>query len=106
MQIPQGPADRVCPFHRRPMSKVCHTCPMWTLVRGKDPQSTEDVDQWNCALAWLPMMMINVAQQSRQTGASCDKVATEIKKFHDNMAKQNNQMHQLLTGPRDDREAA
>lgn len=89
MQIPHGPKNLKCPFWHKPMSQVCHTCPCWVLVRGKDPQSTQEVDRWDCAVAWLPMLLIENAQQSRQAGASADKVATEVNKFHRNMAEFN-----------------
>lgn len=112
-QIPLGPKDCFCPFHKketvdkegrvrsRParMSEVCHTCPLWVQLRGKDPQSHGEIDQWNCSLAWLPLMLIETAQQMRQAGASTDKVATEVKKFHDGMAQQNREMKNLLAGP-------
>lgn len=88
-QVPPGPKDCYCPFWRKRMSEVCHTCPLWVQVRGKNPQSEQEIDQWNCSLGWLPMMLIENAQQQRQTGASTDKVATELKRFRDDMTKQN-----------------
>jgi hypothetical protein len=42
------------------------------------------------------MMLMENSQQQRQTGASTDKVATEIDKFRAQMAKQNNALGQLL----------
>lgn len=87
MQIPHGPEHLKCPFWKKAMNLVCHTCPCWVLVRGKDPQSRNDIDRWDCSVAWLPMLLIENAQQSRQAGASADKVATEVRKFHTNMAE-------------------
>ena len=100
MQIPRGPEDRFCPFWRQKMSKVCHTCPMWTLLRGKNPQTEEMIDRWDCAIAHTPMLMLEVAQANLQNRASTDKVATEVrnsaaavaaevKKFHDKMVDMN-----------------
>ncbi|HEY7415604.1 MAG TPA: hypothetical protein VH593_10455 [Ktedonobacteraceae bacterium] len=49
------------------MSLVCHKCPWWTLVRGKNPQTEEMIDDWRCAIALLPMLLIENAQVSRGT---------------------------------------
>ena len=78
VQIPRGPDNLVCPLHRKAMVKVCHTCPMWVQVRGKNPQSSEEVDQWNCSLAWLPVLMIENSQMQRQTNASIDSFRNEV----------------------------
>lgn len=83
-QIPIGPDRLVCPLHKKYMSKVCHTCPLWVLIRGKDPQSEQEVDQWNCSLSWLPMLLIENAQQSRQTGAAVESFRNEVVKRQSN----------------------
>lgn len=95
--IPRGPDHLYCPFWRKKQSSVCHTCPLWTQIRGVDPQTGEEVaDDWQCAVAHLPMLMINAAQQMRQAGASADKVANEVKDFHTTMASQNAFFSNLL----------
>ncbi len=53
-------------------------CRWWQHLAGKDPQSEKIIDQFDCAIAWLPTVGIEGAQMSRQTGASVDKVANEI----------------------------
>lgn len=52
-------------------------CRWWQHLAGKDPQSEKIIDQYDCAIAWLPMVGIEGAQMSRQAGASVDKVANE-----------------------------
>lgn len=89
MQVPHGPDDRYCPFWRQKMSKVCHTCSLWTLLRGKNPQTEEMIERWDCSLAHLPTLMLEAAQQSRQAGASTDKVANEVRAFHEKMEDMN-----------------
>jgi len=74
----------VCPLHQKPTEKVCHKCPLWILVRGKDPQSEKEVDHWACSLAWLPMLIIENSQQQRATGNA-------IESFRNEMVKANNQ---------------
>ena len=53
-------------------------CRWWQHVAGKDPQSQKEIDQWDCAVAWLPTVGLEGSQQSRQCGASVDKVANEV----------------------------
>ncbi len=82
-QIPRGPKDLKCPLHKKSMEEVCHTCPWWQQVRGKHPQSLEELDRWDCAIALLPLLLIENSQRQMQTAASVDKVATEIKQSAD-----------------------
>src|SRR6267154_1788641 len=53
-------------------------CRWWQHLAGKDPQSEKMVDQYDCAIAWLPVVGVEGAQMSRQTAASVDKVANEV----------------------------
>lgn len=79
-QIPHGPENLWCPMWRKPMCKVCHTCPMWTQMRGSNPNTGEAVDKWDCALAFGPMLAVENAQQSRQTGAAVESMRNEMVK--------------------------
>jgi hypothetical protein len=72
MQIPRAEGGQICPLHRKDTSKVCHTCPWWTRIVGKNPQSEEMLDQWACAIAMLPLLLVENAQQSRATGAAVE----------------------------------
>ena len=98
-RIPRGDEDLVCPFHQKSMAEVCHKCPMWVAIRGTDPQTGQEIDDWNCSFYWMPKLVIETAQQSRQAGASTDKVASEIRKFHEAMAKQNLGIAKLMLPP-------
>lgn len=77
-QIPHGEEDLICPFHHKPMSDVCHKCPLWTQIRGKNPQSDEEIDNWGCAVALLPMLLVENAQQSRQGAAATESFRNEM----------------------------
>lgn len=67
-------------------SRTCHsvvtkcTCPKFVNIRGKNPQTGADVDQWGCVDSFLPMLLIENAQMSRQTAASVDSFRNEIVK--------------------------
>lgn len=90
MQKPRGPKDQSCPLWRKSMEKVCHACPWWVQVRGKDPQRDIEIDEWNCAIAWGPTLAINTAQQARQGAA-----ATES--FRNVMVRMNSVSNNALT---------
>jgi hypothetical protein len=77
-QIPTGPDNLYCPLWHKPMCKVCKTCPWWTQVRGANPNTGEQVDRWDCSLAFLPMLLIETAQQARQTGAATESMRNEM----------------------------
>lgn len=80
MQRPHAEKGDVCPLNQSPVEKVCHKCPLYINIRGVDPNTGKDVDQWGCSLAFLPMLLIENSQQQRQTAASVDKVANEVAK--------------------------
>lgn len=80
-QIPHADDDgKICPLRKKAMAKVCHTCPWWQNVRGKDPQSEEIVDHWGCAIAWLPFLLTENSQMQRQIGAAVESTRNEAVK--------------------------
>jgi hypothetical protein len=40
-------------------------CAWFTHLVGKNPQSEEHIDEWKCALAWLPLLTVEVSQSNR-----------------------------------------
>ena len=65
-------------------AKSCHSivtkckCPKWVNVKGKNPQSDEVFDRWGCSDTFLPMLMIEVAQQTRHVGAGIDRFNNDM----------------------------
>ena len=71
-----------CPLNNfEPCKKL--DCAWFIQIRGKDPQSGKDVDDWGCAIAWMPMMLIENSQQQRQTGAAVESFRNEMVKAND-----------------------
>ena len=77
-QIPHANEGAICPLHKADTSTVCHKCPWWTRVIGKNPQSEEMIDDWRCAVAILPMLLVENAQMSRQTGAAMESFRNDV----------------------------
>jgi len=53
-------------------------CAWFTQLRGKNPQSEQEIDEWGCAVAWLPILLVENAQQQRQTGAAVESFRNEM----------------------------
>lgn len=52
-------------------------CAWYTQLAGKDPQSEEIVNEWRCAMAWMPTMMVENAQQVRGMTAATESFRNE-----------------------------
>jgi hypothetical protein len=77
-QIPRADKGRNCPLHREPMEHVCHTCPWWISLRGVNRNTGAEVDEWGCAVAFLPMLLIENAAQTRGAAAATEDARNEI----------------------------
>ena len=64
-------------------------CSWYTQMRGKNPNTGEDIDEWGCAVTWLPLLLVENAQQSRQTGAA-------VESFRNESVKQSLVLNQVL----------
>jgi hypothetical protein len=58
-------------------------CAWFTQVRGSNPNTGKEVDEWACAIAWLPILLIENSQQQRQTGAAVESFRNEVVKRSD-----------------------
>ena len=65
-----------CPLIKRDC--VGLKCSWFVEVRGMNPNTGEMVDEWNCAIAWVPMMQIETSQQARQAGAAVESFRNEV----------------------------
>ena len=62
-------------------------CPKFVGIKGHDPQTGAIVDRHGCVDSFLPMLLIEVAQQSRQTGAAVETFRNEVVKRDDEAAQ-------------------
>lgn len=53
-------------------------CCFFTQVRGTNPQSGSEVDEWACAIAWMPLLLINTAQEIRQGAAATESFRNDM----------------------------
>jgi len=59
-------------------------CAWFMKVRGNNPNTGEEVDEYGCSMAWLPMLMIENSQQQRSTGAAVESFRNEMVKSNEN----------------------
>lgn len=67
-----------------------YICPWYVKLVGKDPQSEQQLDEYRCAIAWMPILQIEHSMHERQTGAS-------VESFRNEMTKQNEKVISRLT---------
>ena len=72
MKLEQG---KFCPL----IGKDCIglQCSWFTQIRGTHPQTGEEIDEWWCAVNWIPTLLIENSQQQRQTGAAVESLRNE-----------------------------
>lgn len=58
-------------------------CAWFMKIKGKDPQSNQEIEEWGCSMAWLPILMIENSQQQRQTGAAVESFRNEMVKANE-----------------------
>ena len=40
-------------------------CAWFMQIRGKNPKTGEDLDEWACAVSWLPILLIENSQRKK-----------------------------------------
>ena len=71
-----------CPL----IQKKCkeHKCKFYTQVVGKNPNTGEDVSRFDCAITWLPMLLIESSLQTRQAGSAIESFRNEMVRLNEN----------------------
>ena len=78
MAKPINERNEVCYYDRKPVRKVCHMCPKYILVRGNDPQTGKELDDWNCSDAWIPTLLLEIASAVRKTDAEVSALRNDV----------------------------
>lgn len=61
---------------------VMYRCPWYVEVKGYDSNRGVETQSWGCAIAWMPVLNINTANEAR-------KGAAVTESFRNEMVKQN-----------------
>ena len=73
MQLKQG---TFCPLIKKDCIQT--QCSWFTQLRGIHPQTGQEIDEWMCAVASLPMLQIEVAKQARSGAAATESFRNEF----------------------------
>lgn len=67
---------KFCPLIKKDC--IALQCSWFIQVRGTNPQSGAEVDEWACSIAWLPMLLINTAKEARQGAAATENFRNQM----------------------------
>jgi hypothetical protein len=67
--------ENFCPLIRD--SCLGDKCKWFIHIRGKDPQSGGELDLKDCAVKWLPTLLIEGSKESRHTTAAVESFRNE-----------------------------
>ena len=62
-------------------------CAWFMKIAGQDPQTSKEIDEWGCSMAWLPILMIENSRQQHQTGAAVESFRNEMVKANEHSQK-------------------
>ena len=52
-------------------------CRFWIHVQGQNPQTGETISNGDCAMAWMPVLLIENSKVNRETGAAVESMRNE-----------------------------
>lgn len=82
MQLKNG---TFCPLIKKDC--VGMQCTWFTRIQGYDINTGNQVDEYQCAIAWMPMLLIENSGQQRQTGAAVESFRNEMVKANQTSQK-------------------
>ena len=70
-------------------------CAWYNHVRGVFPQTGQEIDEWGCAVTWMPLLLIENSQMQRQTGAAVESFRNEAVKANQQQLNQQRQINKI-----------
>lgn len=66
----------MCPIN----GKKCreHKCDWYIQIMGSNPNTGQELNQWGCAVTFIPVLLIENSQQQRQTGKAIESFRNEM----------------------------
>lgn len=84
MQLKNG---NFCPLIKKDCKGL--ECSWFTQMRGTNPNTGKEIDEWGCAVVWLPVLLVENSQQQRSTGAA-------VESFRNEMVRSNEENQKLI----------
>lgn len=82
MQIKSG---TFCPLIKKDCVET--KCAWFARIQGYDTNTGNQVDEWQCAISLMPMLLVENSGQQRQTGAAVESFRNEMVKANEQSAK-------------------
>jgi len=64
-----------------------HDCAWYIHLRGTNPNTGQEIDQWGCSMTWMPMLLVENSQQQRQTGSAVESFRNEMVKNNESILR-------------------
>lgn len=66
----------ICPLVKKPCLE--NGCAFWTHVAGTHPQTGARIDQFDCSIKWLPMLLVENARSVKGAQAAVESMRNEV----------------------------
>ena len=67
-----------CPLIKKDCIQL--KCAWFMQIRGSNPQTGAEMDEWGCTIALTPLLLIENAKLQRETGAAVESFRNEMVK--------------------------
>ena len=57
-----------------------HRCMLYTKIVGRDANTGDMVDDWSCAISWMPTLQVEMSQTNRSQSAALESFRNETVK--------------------------
>lgn len=73
----------ICPL----LKKACveQECAFYVHITGMHPQSGAQMDLWDCAVKWTPIMMLDASKNMRGVQAAVEGMRNDVCERQDNL---------------------
>lgn len=69
---------KICPLHRRDVSKVCHTCAWFVELVGANPQTGEPVTRGQCAITAQVVATLEAARGGHNAASATQELRNDL----------------------------
>ena len=66
---------KTCPLVKGPCLE--HGCKFYIHVLGQHPQTGAQMDSWDCAISFVPILLINLGKVTNEVGAAVESLRNE-----------------------------
>lgn len=57
-----------------------HRCKWYKQLGGTNPQTGELINEWDCSISWIPLLLVENANTARSTSAAVESLRNETVK--------------------------